>query len=57
MKDNGSIIVYRNPLEKTFWENPEYFVYGIVFAVILVFGCIGIKALWDKIRGRDKYFR
>jgi len=34
------IIVYRNPLEAQMWEtlysNPEYYLYGIGFAIVVV---------------------
>jgi len=44
------IIVYRNPLEATVWgnlaEHPEYFLYGILFAIALVtFYILGCKAV------------
>jgi hypothetical protein len=47
-----SIIVYRNPVEKMIWENPEYMMYAIGFAVGIVLLFLLANYAWMKFKQR-----
>ena len=54
------IIVYRNPLEAQVWEtfsnNPEYILYGLEIASVIVFLMIVAQKIKDSIT-RKKYHK
>lgn len=44
------VIVYRNPVEAWYWDNPEYMVYLVVGGIIVVGLFLSINFIVNKVK-------